>query len=84
MSRVLYVEYSDVISCAHNGSVVRVRHKLDREDVAPMTRQYGRREAELRCGRFGMVRVDIDAVVVRAGSKQTTRRRPAVTVSYYS
>jgi hypothetical protein len=64
MPCVLNVEDANVISRRDNGPIVGVRHELDGEDVTPMTRHYRCSETELRCRRFGVVRVYIDAMVV--------------------
>jgi deoxycytidylate deaminase len=61
---VFNVEDADVISCGYDGAVVGVGHELDRENIAPMACQYRGSKIELRRGRFWMVGVDVDAVVV--------------------
>ena len=63
------IEYPYIVCCADNGAIVRVGHELHREDVGPVTRLDRSGEAELRGGRFGVVRVDIDAMVIRARGK---------------
>jgi len=67
MSTVLDIEDSDIIGRGDNGTVVRVGHKLDGEDVTPVPRHYRSGQAELRRRRFWVVRMDVDAVVIRAG-----------------
>jgi hypothetical protein len=78
VSTVFDVEDANVISRRDDGAVVRVWHELDREDVAPMTREYRSGKAELRCRRVGMVRMDVNAVVVGPGGEQSPGCRPAV------
>jgi hypothetical protein len=52
---VFNVEDANVVGGGHDCAVIRVRHKLDGEDVAAMARHYGGSEAELRCRRLGVV-----------------------------
>lgn len=67
MPGVLNVEDAHIVGCRDNGPVVRIGHEFDREDIAAMARYDGRGQAELRGRRLGVVRVDVDAVVVGAG-----------------
>lgn len=55
MSTVLDIEDSDVIGRGNNGTVVRVGHELDGEDVTPVPRHYRSGQAELRRRRFWVV-----------------------------
>jgi len=66
---VLDVKNADVIGSGDDGAVVGVGHELDGKDVTLVARLDGSGQAELRSRRFGMVRVDVDAVVIGAGRK---------------
>lgn len=78
MSRVLNIEDAHIVRRRHNRTVVGVWHELDGEDVGPVSCHDGCREAELRGGGFGVVRVDVDTVVVRARGKQAAGGGPAM------
>lgn len=69
MTRVLNVEYAHVVGCGYDGSIVRIRHELDGEDVALMSGQNRSGETELGRGRVGLVGVDVYAVVVGTGGE---------------
>lgn len=69
MATMFDIEDADIVGRGDNGAIIRVRHKFDGEYVAPMTCQYRRGKVELRRGRFRVVRVDVDAVVVRTRGK---------------
>ncbi len=77
MSRVLNVEYAHVVGGRDNCTVVGIRHELYAEDVGAMSCNNGRGKAELRGRRLGLVRVDIDAMVIGARGEQTAGRGPA-------
>lgn len=70
MSRVLDVEYPHIVGGRYNRSIVRVGHELDGKDITAMARHYRCCKAELRGGRFGVVGVDVDAMVVRTRGEE--------------
>lgn len=80
---MLNVEYPHVVCCANDGTVARVRHKLYREDVGAMACLNRRGEVELVGRRFGVICMNVDAVVVGAGSEETARLRPASDIRYF-
>lgn len=58
------VEDADIIRRGYDGAVVGVGHELDGENIAPMACQYRGSKIELRRGGFGVIGVDVDAMVV--------------------
>jgi len=71
MSRVFDIEDAHIVSSGDDRSVVCFWHKFDREDVITVASQNGCGEAELRGRRLGLVRVNIDPVVVGTGGQQS-------------
>ena len=84
MTRVLNIEDSNVIGRGDDGAVAGIGHELDREYVGFVTRFNGRGKVELRSRRVGMVRVDVDAVIIGPGRKQTTRFGPTGSIRLLS
>ena len=64
MSRVLDIEDANVVGARDYSAVIRVGHELDGENVRPVARDDGGCQAELFCVGTGVIRVDVDAVVV--------------------
>lgn len=73
---MLDVEYPHIICCADYSAIARVGHELDREDIGSMSRYDRRSEVELLGRRFGLIGMDVDAVVVRARGKEAAGFRP--------
>jgi hypothetical protein len=61
---MLNVEDSNIVGCRDNGPVVGMWHKLDGEDVGTVPCHDRRSQAELRRRGFGVVGVDVDAMVI--------------------
>jgi hypothetical protein len=66
MSRVFDIEYTHVVCGGYNGSIVGVGHELDGKDVGRVTGHDRGGKVELRGGRFGVIGMDVDAMVVGA------------------
>jgi hypothetical protein len=64
VSGVLDIEDANVVGTRDYSAVIRVGHELDGEYIRPVARDDGGRQAELLCVGAGVVRVDVDAVVV--------------------
>ena len=64
MSGVLDIEDANVVGARDYSAVIRVGHELHREYVRPVARDDGGCQAELLCVGTGVIRVDVDAVVV--------------------
>jgi hypothetical protein len=63
---MLNVEYPYIVCGGDYCSIVGIWHEFDREDVALVACQDRGREAKLGCRRFGLIRMDVDSVIIGA------------------
>jgi hypothetical protein len=60
--------YLRVTGACNYCSIVRLWHEFDREDVGLVTGEDGSIECKRSIGGFGLIRVDIEMLIIRAGS----------------
>ena len=61
---MLNVEYSHVVCCANYGTIARVGHELDREDVGSVAGGDTGGQFKLRSGIIRLIGMDVDVLIV--------------------
>jgi hypothetical protein len=79
LASVFDVEHPHVAiaGSSNYGSIIGIRHELDREDVGGMASGKGSGKLERRHRGFRQVGVDVDMLIIRARRQKPSGARPA-------